>query len=110
LVKLYNFSHDVVAQVRKKSDQLVEVGFGPSATNVILDSIHFFEESKNDVVRRLCKIDSNAFTGHGSIVFLNIGVSLTGFEIDDDASERAVTAFSRGLWDIIIPSMKPFGG
>ncbi len=107
IIELYNFSYDVVAQVRKSSDQLIEVGFGHRATEVCINNIYLFEQPGQDVLLELSKIDSNSFVGHGSIVFLNLGISLTGFT-DDDNSTRAITAFANGVWDDIIPSMKPF--
>ena len=107
IIELYNFLFDVVAQVQKNSDQLIEVGFGHRATGVSLNDIRFFEQSQQEVLSELYKIDSNAFIGHGAIVFLNLGVSLTGFQSDDD-NTRAITAFAKGGWDDIIPSMKTF--
>ena len=55
----------------------------------------------------LCKIDSTAVAGHGAILFQKLGVSLTVFQ-DESDDVRAVTAFSKGQWDDLIPSMKSF--
>jgi len=107
IVELYNFPFDVIAQVKKSSDELIEVGFGHRAVGVILNNIRFFEQSAQDVLLELYKIDSHAFIGHGAIVFPNLGVSLTGFQAEDDSSKK-ITAFAKGVWDDIIPSMKPF--
>lgn len=107
IVELYDFTNDVVAQVRRTSDQLIEVGFGQRAKEVHINNIRIFEQPQQEVLSELYKIDSNAFIGHGSIVFLNLGISLTGFAKGDDVS-RAITAFAPGIWDDIIPSMKPY--
>lgn len=70
--------YDLVAQVHKNSNQLIEVGFGHRATGVHIYNIQLFEQPQQDVLSELYKIDNNAFIGHGSIVFLNLGISLTG--------------------------------
>lgn len=107
IFELYNFSLDLIAQVDKKEDQLIEVGFGSRSKNVSFEGVLFFESAAQDVVRRLCKLDRNAFIGHGALVFLNLGLSLSGFVEDDDGT-KAITVFARGVWDDIIPSMKPY--
>jgi hypothetical protein len=107
ITELYNFTYDIVAQVRKISNQLIEVGFGHRAKEVYINNIRFFDQPQQDVLSELYNIDPNAFVGHGSIVFLNLGISLTGFASGDDSS-RSMTAFAAGVWDDIIPSMKPY--
>lgn len=107
IVELYCTRFDLLAQVRSDTDQLCEVGFGHRATNVSLGAIYFFEQSAQQVIAELCKLDSTAKTGFGSIVFPLLGISLTGFlKGGDDA--RTMTAFAKGHWDSMLPEMKSF--
>ena len=43
----------------------------------------------------------------GFIVFLGLGLTLTGFH-DGNDSQRAVTAFARGRWDHLRSKLRPF--
>lgn len=107
VIELYNFSSDIVAQLKKASDQLIEIGFGRRSKGVSYGDILFFEQPAREVVRRLCKLDQNALVGYGVLVFLNLGLSLSGF-LEDEDDTKAITVFARGVWDDIVPSMKPY--
>ena len=106
IVRIHSPSNDLLAQV-SADDKLIEVGFGRRATNVTLGSINFFTQPKADVIKALCKLDSSAVFGYGSIVFPALGISLTGFQNEDD-DDKAITAFAKGVWDDIIPTLKKF--
>jgi hypothetical protein len=43
----------------------------------------------------------------GFLIFLRLGLTLTGFH-DDDESQKALTLFQAGRWDHLIQKMKPF--
>jgi len=63
--------------------------------------------SANDPLRLLAQDDPNPLESLGFVVFLGLGLALTGFH-DNDESQKAITAFSAGRWDAVRPSMKPF--
>ena len=107
VTELYNFTLDLVAQVSTDEDRLIEVGFGHRAKNVTFGAIRFFEDPPRDVLAALCSIDPTVVAGYGAIVFPSLGLSFTGFE-DKHDDAKAVTAFEKGQWDDLIPSMKPF--
>jgi len=57
----------------------------------------------------LRQIDPLAVVGYGAVLFPALGLSFTGFQDGHDEA-KAVTAFRKGQWDDLIPSMKPFNG
>jgi hypothetical protein len=60
-----------------------------------------------DVVRRLAADDPDVKETFSFLVFLRLGITLTGFH-DGEESDLSVTVFKPGLWDERVPSMKPF--
>lgn len=106
IIRIHSPSNDLLAQV-SEDDKLIEVGFGRRATSVTLGSINFFTQPKAQVIKELCKLDAGAVYGYGSIVFPALGISLTGFQNEDD-DDKAITAFAKGVWDDIIPTLKKF--
>ena len=65
---------------------------------VELATIKLFVDEPISVIKRLFLLDSSAATYLGFLVFLELGISLTGFH-DDDEDQKAFTAFERGSWD-----------
>ena len=90
--------------VTMEADKLVEVGFGPAAP-VSIHGIHPFTDQ--GAFDSLCRLDGNPCKVLGFIVFRNLGITLTGFH-DKDESQKALTAFARGRWDVLEPQMKPY--
>lgn len=83
---------------------LVEVGFGPEEAVAVLGVSPF---SDSDALARLCELDGNPQEVLGFIVLQKVGITLTGFH-DNNESQKAVTAFSRGRWDALRSKMTPF--
>jgi hypothetical protein len=94
---------DVSIRYSVDRGQVVEVGLNPPA-------IAQFAEGKlfelPDPIALLQLHDPNPMEYLGFVVFLNLGLTLTGLE-DADNSQRAVTAFARGRWDQLVPKMRP---
>jgi hypothetical protein len=74
---------------------LVEIGFSPSA-KVTVGGTDLFETPGN--FRQLLQHDSCPYEYVGFIILLDLGITLTGFH-DNDSSQLAITAFTRGRWD-----------
>jgi len=55
----------------------------------------------------LCLMDGAPQESSGFIILLKLGITMTGFH-DGDESQKAVTAFVAGRWDVFKPEMKPF--
>lgn len=87
-----------------EDDCLVEVGFAPDMP-VSICGIHPFTDP--GAFANLCRLDGNPCEVLGFIVLRNLGITLTGFH-DKDESQKALTAFARGRWDVLESQMKPF--
>jgi hypothetical protein len=74
---------------------LVEVGFS-AAAKVSICGMDVFRQI--DLFPRLLREDSCPYEYVGFVILLDLGITLTGFH-DDDQSQRAITAFTRGKWD-----------
>jgi hypothetical protein len=59
------------------------------------------------VVRRLAAADPDPTEMVGLLVFLKLGIALTGFH-DGRESDLAVTVFEPGRWDEHLSKMKPY--
>ncbi|HYF52352.1 MAG TPA: hypothetical protein VEJ63_23295 [Planctomycetota bacterium] len=57
--------------------------------------------------QKLVTIDGDPYSCFGFIVLLNVGIALTGFH-DDDTSQKAVTAFCRGRWDVMKSQLRKY--
>lgn len=85
-------------------DGLVEVGFGPEAP-VSIGGMNPFSDP--DTFINLCKLDGSPHEVLGFIVLQRLGITLTGFH-DNDESQKSITAFARGRWDVLNSKMEPF--
>lgn len=106
--EVYNFSLDILAQIQTSTNQLIEVGFGKRAKNVTLGNLSFFDTPSKDVVLALCHLDGSPLYTSGSLLFLKLGITLTGFLDKDVDADKAVSFFHQGGADQVIPIMKPF--
>lgn len=85
-----------------KDGQLCEIGFSKQSV-VKLDEISVFSDP--DALERILMKDSNIFEFYGFLVFLGLGVTLTGFH-DGSDSDKAMTVFGRGRWDSMLANPK----
>ena len=83
------------------------IGFGRQMTQLYLGELNIFSTPPEQVLRTLMVSDSQPLTYLGFVVFLNLGVALTGFH-DGDESQKAATLFPEGAWDKRVPKMQPF--
>ncbi len=79
----------------QQTGALLEVGFS-NAAKVTFRGIELFREG--DAFPKLLREDSCAYEYFGFVILLDLGITLTGFH-DNDAAQRAITAFTRGRWD-----------
>lgn len=85
--------------------KVVEIGFARS-TEVLYKEHRLFELP--DPLALLIKDDPQPFEFLGFIIFLNLGITATGFH-DQDESQKAITVFARGRWDEFRPQFQPWG-
>jgi hypothetical protein len=80
-----------------KTNRLCEVGFGRGYVNLSYDSINILQDDRKYVLEQLIMRDKNIFESYGFLIFMNLGITLTGFH-DESEDEVAVTVFSKGVW------------
>lgn len=97
----------MLVQFGDRDEGVVEVGLGPELP-VVLGGVNVFSDS--DVLSKLARMDRAPLELESEelVVLPRLGVSLMGFR-SGDRSGLAITAFARGRWDDILPSMRPFG-
>lgn len=89
-------------------DQLaVHFGFGAQMVGVNYKGIFLFQEPSNSVLKRLIALDGSPFLCYHLVVFLNLGLTLSGFQVNDE-TQKGVTLFERGTYDEEMERMKPF--
>jgi hypothetical protein len=87
--------------------QLVELGFSPPIAELELDGVRLFSVPPDQALRHVIQRDPDPRIIHGFIVFLSLGITMTGFHNNDEA-QKAVTIFAKGRWDSVKPKLKPF--
>jgi hypothetical protein len=86
---------EVIVRYDPDSEMVVEVAFGPG-TLVTIDTIPIMQS--DDPVGVLLARSENVVECLGFLVFLDLGVTLTGYH-DDDPAQRALTVFGAGRWE-----------
>ena len=61
----------------------------------------------DDFFKTLCQVDGEPYETYGVIVLFNLGITLTGFH-DGDESQKSLSAFSLGDWDMFKGKMKSY--
>ena len=83
------------------------VGGGKQATSATIRDVSLFLSPPENVLDLLRGLDSSPYLYLGFVVFLELGITLTGFH-DADEDQLAFSAFPRGAWDHRIPKMQRF--
>jgi hypothetical protein len=87
--------------------KLNHIGFGRQMEDVHFNGIYFFKNPPINVIYKLMVHDNNPLIYLGFVVFLKLGISMTGFH-DDDISQKSVSIFEYGAWDKRISKMESF--
>lgn len=88
--------------------QLVDhIGFGRQMEQVYFGELNVFAAPPAQVLKALIAADPRPLTYLGFVVFLHLGIALTGFH-DDDEFQKAATLFPKGAWDKRVEKMRPF--
>lgn len=85
-------------------ERVVEVEVLPE-TPLSLAGVDVFGDPS--ALKALCGLDGDAQHCLGAIILMNLGISLTGFH-DGNESQKSVTAFARGRFDILKSKMMRF--
>ena len=96
-----------VAYSNGDEPRLNHIGFGRQMEAVTYKELKLFKEDPFTVLKELARSDSHPYVYLGFVVFLDLGITLTGFH-DEDESQKAIALFEKGAWDARIKKMKPF--
>ena len=92
--------------VEYRDSRADEFIFSPQA-DLVFRGISVFADSSESVLRRLLELDPNlAEVGGGAIVSALLGVSLSGYQ-DEDDSNKSFGAFRQGVWDAMLAKARP---
>ncbi len=80
------------------SEELVEICLYPNLKNVEFGGIRLFEEPGPGVMNALRNLDNSPLEKVGITIFLQLGLSVTGF-LNDDDDQKSVSVFIDGRWD-----------
>ena len=88
-------------------DTLVEISFYGNQS-VAFEAMDVFQTPGTEVIRRLSEADGKPLETVGILVFLNLGIAMTGFLQEDEPGQKSISVFAKGRWDSEIEDLKPF--
>ena len=91
-------------EVTFRDDIVVDIGVA-YPQEVTLEGVDIFSDPQG--WKKICDLDGEPKSSYGIVVLPKFGVSFSGIH-DGNDSQRSVGAFRKGLWDAILPTMKPF--
>jgi hypothetical protein len=95
---------DLTLGYSAEDELLMDAAFAPMAT-VQFAGINIFSHS--NAIEFLRSYDDSPFEWVGFIIFLKLGIRLSGFH-DDDESQKAVGIVKQGYWDEYIEDFIPY--
>jgi hypothetical protein len=106
LREMYGVSPALTFKGNDKDLELVEIGFAKDAEeDVTFRGTDLFSAERRAILASLCNDDADPRDVAGTLVFPELGISLTGFHGDHGAG---VTAFAPGTWDETLERSTPF--
>jgi hypothetical protein len=87
--------------------KLCHIGLGRQMDLTSLNDWFVFTEEPRSVIKHLISMGDVPMLYMGFLVFLELGITLTGFH-DDDEPQKALTLFPKGSWDSRVPRMRAF--
>lgn len=106
-IREYRRENGMQAVYSSNDKVLVELGFGKNIVELNYDGILLFTAPDKAIYDRLLADDSNPLKLYGFIIFLELGVTLSGF-FKSDNDDKAITVFKKGRWDSQKAEMKKF--
>lgn len=90
-----------------ENDRLSEICFPSKGIFLFLDTQCLLGETKAQTLDLLLKKDPNPLEVSGFLVFLKIGVNITGYH-DKNKTQKSFNIFRKGWWDDMLDDSKPF--
>lgn len=101
-------SRGAISTIYSKEKRLQEVGFSRNYEELTYKNINILKDPRGEVLGKLLKLDAQVFESYGFLIFMGLGITLTGFH-DSAEDDVAVTVFSKGVWSID-DELKPYLG
>jgi hypothetical protein len=76
--------------------------------SVTFEDTDLFHAPGMEVIKRLADADGKPLETVGIPVFLNLGITMTGFLQEDEPGQKSISVFAKGRWDSEIGDLKPF--
>lgn len=105
LVEFRSFMN--VAYASPPENKLSHIGFGRQMEGVKYEGISVFLESPDDVIKKMMEIDPEPYLFVGFVIFLKLGISLTGFH-DEDIEQKSLAIFNHNDYEKYVHAMEPF--
>jgi len=88
-------------------ETLVEISFYGNQS-VAFEAMDVFQTPGTEVIRRFSEADGKPLETVGILVFLNLGIAMTGSLQEDEPGQKSISVFAKGRWDSEIEDLKPF--
>jgi hypothetical protein len=89
-----------------RNGSLYQIGASHRVPNITFHGRDIFSSDSMEILRLLEKDSSGAYQAYGFVVFLPLGVSLTGFH-DEDIDEKAMTISVLDEWESVAAELTP---
>ena len=90
-----------------ENDKLSEICIPPEGVSIYLDTQCLIGDSSVKTLELLLKKDPNPLDVTGFLVFLKLGVNITGFH-DNNESQKSFNIFKKGWWDDMLEEATPY--
>ena len=87
--------------------RVCHIGFGRQMEEVMFGETPVFRVNPDLVIKKIMELDPEPYLFVGFIIFLKLGITLTGFH-DDDIDNKALAVFEHNEYEEYIHAMKPF--
>ena len=92
--------------VEYRNSGVDELIFSTRCTEVLFRGFSVFAAPGRSALERLITLGGDLVElPGGAILSVSLGISLSGY-LDEDASNKSFGAFSRGVWDQVLPSAR----
>lgn len=87
--------------------KLCHFGFGRRMNYVMFSGVNIFHAEPDEIIKKMMEMDDCPYFFVGSVFFMKLGVSLTGF-YDEDEDDKAIALFNHHDYDDLLPKMEVF--
>ncbi len=101
--KISEFRENLIIDYAEDDETVDEISCPPGC-NIVFHDRSIIQDG---IIETLSKFDEMPRELHGIVVFLKLGIAVSGYH-DGDDSQKNVTFFKEGCWDSFKEKLKPF--